>query len=301
MKARFFVPRSLRKRLPKKKWAPVRAESEPLKDSSLPASSIKKEPSVAKKSLEVNPSATATAKEATPQKAMADEPPLTNPFNLLAASTENVELSSRLRAFSNNFGIIGALWCTLSISALSVAPIDDVYKDTERIENISPESTAVLVHRRTTKLVVPTPKPPPDGRRRKPVLVKYFGMSEHLLEDIYMASWSASFFASAIGLGLSTVVSGIVASTAPAYVKIFVRRHSDILLAIPMCQALSSGCAGIGLSVGLDEARGEPVSFIGFAGTIGGAAVVGNATFKVLKGYKAYRAAGKLSAAPKQP
>ena len=225
---------------------------------------------------------------------LAEEPPLTNPFHLLAHATENIDLSSRLRAFSNNFAVIGALWCTLSITALTMAPIDDVYKNTGRVEAepvVGVSLSAMELRRRRTSVNVP----PPDTRIRKPVLVKYFGVPEQYLQDIYMACWSASFFTSAIGLGLSTVVAGIVAATAPAYVKIFVRRHSDILLALPLCQGMSSGFAAVGLSVGLDEARGEPVSWIGYLGTIAGGTIVGRSTLNVLRGYKASRAAGKLS------
>ena len=66
-------------------------------------------------------------------------------------------------------------------------------------------------------------------------------------------------------------------------------------MALPVCQGLSSGFAAVGLTVGLDEARGEPVSWIGYIGTIAGATIVGSSTLKVLRGYKASRAAGKLS------
>jgi hypothetical protein len=233
------------------------------------------------------------------------KPPSTNPFPSLTQATKDIDLSARLRSFSNNFSVIGALWCSLSMAALSMAPIDDVYKDTERIENAGcTEGSAVIVRRRTTIMIpkhMPAPRKAPGERRRTPVLVKYFGLNESLLEDIYMALWSASFFASAIGLGLSTVVAGIVASTAPGYIKIFVRRHSNIILAIPVFQAFSGAFAFAGLTVGLDEARGEPVSYIGYIGTIGGTAIIGKATFDVLKGYKAYRAAGKIISTPKQP
>lgn len=248
-----------------------------------------------------------SSKPAEKSKALAEEPPLTNPFPLLAHATENIDLSSRLRAFSNNFAVIGALWCTLSISALSFSPIDDVYKDTERIDNITPAQansnstylSAVRWRRATTRAVSPpepaSERPCGGQRKRPPILVKYFGIPETYLEDIYVACWSASFFTSAIGLGLSTVIAGIVAATAPAYIKIFVRRNSEILLALPVCQGLSSGFAAVGLSVGLDEARGEPISWIGYVGTVAGGAIVGSSTMKVLKGYKASRAAGKLS------
>ena len=185
-----------------------------------------------------------------------------------------------------------------------MAPIDDVYKDTERIENAGRTESGAVIVRRRTAIMLPREmqeRSPKKERRRTPVLVKYFGISEPLLEDIYMGLWSASFFASAIGLGLSTVVAGIVASTAPTYIKVFVRRHSNIILAIPAFQAFSGVAAFAGLTVGLDEARGEPVSYIGYVGTIGGTAIVGKATLDALKGYKAYRAAGKLISPPKQP
>lgn len=234
------------------------------------------------------------------------EPPLTNPFPLLAHATEHHDLASRLRAFSNTFAVIGALWCSLSIGALAQAPIDDVYKDTDRIDNLDPVQppksvlAAVRWRKATSRAAVENEanKKRTGPKRRPPVLVKYFGVPEEYLEDIYMACWAASFYTSAMGLALSTVVAGIVASTAPAYVKIFVRRHSDILMALPVCQALSSGFAGVGLAVGLDEARGEPLSWIGYIGTVAGGVVVGNSTLKVLKGYKASRAAGKLSTPP---
>ena len=75
-------------------------------------------------------------------------------------------------------------------------------------------------------------------------------------------------------------------------------RIFSILIALTICQGISSGFAAIGLTVGLDEARGEPVSWIGYIGSVGGAAVVGGAAFQVSKGYKASRAAGKVQIAP---
>lgn len=250
----------------------------------------------------------APLEEATAQAEKPKDPagdlPLTNPFPLLAHATEHHDLASRLRAFSNTFAVIGALWCSLSIGALAQAPIDDIYKDTDRIDNLDPVQppksvlAAVRWRKATSRAAVEAQQNQPKNKRRPPVLVKYFGVPEEYLEDIYMACWSASFYTSAIGLALSTVVAGIVASTAPAYVKIFVRRHSDILMALPVCQGLSSGFAGVGLAVGLDEARGEPLSWIGYIGTVAGGLVVGNSTLKVLRGYKASRAAGKLSTPP---
>lgn len=235
-----------------------------------------------------------TPPETETPKPVAEDPPLANPFHLLAHATENIDLSSRLRSYSNNLSIVGALWCTLSITALTMAPIDDVYKETRRMENTTAKTEGghtVIIQRRQTSINMP----PPDHRKRQPVLVKYFGIPEQYLEDIYMACWSASFFTSAIGLGLSTVVTGIVAATAPAFVKLFVRRHSDVLLAMPFCQALSSGFGAVGLTVGLDEARGEPVSWIGYIGTIAGAVILGGSTRKVLRGYKAARTSGRLN------
>lgn len=171
-----------------------------------------------------------------------------------------------------------------------MTPIEDVYKETERADGQQQQ------HQQQRKQTA-THDDGMDKRRshrRRPILVKYFGVPEPYLEDFYMAAWSCSFFSSAVGLGLSTVVAGLVASTAPSYIKIFVRRHSDILIALPICQGLSSGFAAIGLSVGLDEARGEPVSWIGYIGTIVATSVVGGSTFQVLKGYKASRKAGKV-------
>ena len=121
------------------------------------------------------------------------------------------------------------------------------------------------------------------------------GVPKDRLEDIYLASWAASFYTSGIGLGLSTLVAGIVAATAPAYVKIFVRRHSDILIALPIFQALSIGFAGAGLFIGLDDTRGEPVSWIGLVGTVAGGLIMGVSTSRVLWGYRAARTTGKLS------
>ena len=41
-----------------------------------------------------------------------------------------------------------------------------------------------------------------------------------------------------------------------------------MLLALPLLKGVSSGLAGVGLSVGIDEARRDPVAVIGYLGTI---------------------------------
>jgi hypothetical protein len=129
----------------------------------------------------------------------------------------------------------------------------------------------------------------------RPMLTRYLGLSRDQLEDFYIACWAASFYTSGVGLGLSTVVAGVVAATAPSYVKIFVRRHSDLLVALPACQAISGALAGLGLFVGLDEARGEPVSWIGVLGIYAWSVLLGGSTVRVLRDYKKARAAGKVS------
>ncbi|KAI2502663.1 hypothetical protein MHU86_11788 [Fragilaria crotonensis] len=209
-------------------------------------------------------------------------PPLWNPFPFLAHTTENIDLASRLRSYSNTFGIIGALMCTLSITALTMMPV----------ESIPDEGFAQIA---TTGSTPSTSRKLVKAREPSPILVKYFGVPKHHLEDAYIASWAASFYTSGIGLGLATLVAGIVAATAPAYVKIFVRRHSDILIALPIFQALSIGFAGVGLFLGLDETRGEPVSWIGLLGTAAGGGILTVSTARVLRGYHAARTAGKLS------
>jgi hypothetical protein len=204
------------------------------------------------------------------------EEPSSNPFPLLAHATENIDLSSRLRSYSNTFGIIGALMCTLSISALSMMPME---RPTKQDDSESDDETSIALS---------------QGAGR-PMLTRYLGLSRDQLEDLYIACWAASFYTSGVGLGLSTVVAGVVAATAPSYVKIFVRRHSDLLVALPVCQAVSGALAGIGLFVGLDEARGEPVSWIGVLGIYAWSVLLGGSTVRVLRDYKKARAAGKVS------
>ena len=211
-------------------------------------------------------------------------PPLWNPFPFLAHTTENIDLASRLRSYSNTFGIIGALMCTLSITALTMMPVESI-PDNDGFAHVAAASSTTSSSRKLVK-----------AREPSPILVKYFGVPKHHLEDAYIASWAASFYTSGIGLGLATLVAGIVAATAPAYVKIFVRRHSDILIALPIFQALSIGFAGVGLFVGLDDTRGEPVSWIGLLGTVAGGGILTLSTARVLRGYHAARTAGKLSA-----
>jgi hypothetical protein len=215
-------------------------------------------------------------------------PPLLNPFPFLAHTTENIDLASRLRSYSNTFGIIGALMCTLSITALTMMPVESI-PEQQGFDHVTTAASTTS----SRKLV--------KAREPSPILVKYLGIPKHHLEDAYIASWAASFYTSGIGLGLATLVAGIVAATAPAYVKIFVRRHSDILIALPIFQALSIGFAGVGLFLGLDDTRGEPVSWIGLLGTVAGGGILTVSTARVLRGYHAARTAGKLSAAPVVP
>jgi hypothetical protein len=204
------------------------------------------------------------------------EEPSSNPFPLLAHATENIDLSSRLRSYSNTFGIIGALMCTLSISALSMMPMERPTKQ----DDAGNDDETTIAH---------------SQRVGRPMLTRYLGLSRDQLEDLYIACWAASFYTSGVGLGLSTVVAGVVAATAPSYVKIFVRRHSDLLVALPACQAISGALAGLGLFVGLDEARGEPVSWIGVLGIYAWSVLLGGSTVRVLRDYKKARAAGKVS------
>ena len=217
----------------------------------------------------------ATEGEAAKQTVKIEEPS-NNPFPLLAHATENIDLSSRLRSYSNTFGIIGALMCSLSISALSMMPMERPKKQNDSDSN---DRNKTLIKKGAGQ----------------PVLVKYLGLSRDQLEDLYIAFWAASFYTSGVGLGLSTIVAGVVAATAPSYVKIFVRRHSDLLVALPISQAISGGFAGLGLFVGLDEARGEPVSWIGVLGVYAWSILLGASTMRVLKDYQKARAAGKVS------
>jgi hypothetical protein len=226
----------------------------------------------------VTTTAPAAEGEATKQQTTKIEEPSNNPFPLLAHATENIDLSSRLRSYSNTFGIIGALMCSLSISALSMMPMERRPKKQNDADN-NDETNKTLIKKGAGQ----------------PMLVTYLGLTRDQLEDLYITFWAASFYTSGVGLGLSTVVAGVVAATAPSYVKIFVRRHSDLLVALPICQAISGGFAGLGLFVGLDEARGEPVSWIGILGVYAWSVLLGGSTVRVLKDYKKARAAGKVS------
>lgn len=254
-----------------------------------------------------------TSSDPTKHQIHAAAPPLLNPFPFLAHATENIDLASRLRSYSNTFGIIGALMCTLSITALTMMPVeaipdDSTYYRHQHQQKQDDETSSAIGAASATSQVAPNsvPLPPKPTTRTQtqtmtkkrepsPILVKYLGFPKDLLEDFYIASWAASFYTSGIGLGLATLVAGIVAATAPSYVKIFVRRHSDILIALPIFQALSIGFAGVGLFLGLDESRGEPVSWIGLIGTAAGGAILTASTWRVLRGYHAARTAGKLS------
>ena len=200
--------------------------------------------------------------------------------------------------------------CTLSITALTMMPVEAIPDDSkyhhqhqqQQGDETSAATTtggaATQTATNNSVSISPTPTRKQimmKKREPSPILVKYLGFPKDLLEDFYIASWAASFYTSGIGLGLATLVAGIVAATAPSYVKIFVRRHSDILIALPIFQALSIGFAGVGLFLGLDESRGEPVSWIGLIGTAAGGGILTTATWRVLRGYHAARTAGKLS------
>jgi hypothetical protein len=54
-------------------------------------------------------------------------PSIWNLFPFLVHMTEPADLSLRLRSYSNTFGIIGALLCTLSITALTMMPISSEF------------------------------------------------------------------------------------------------------------------------------------------------------------------------------
>ena len=77
--------------------------------------------------------AAAAAEESSKSGDSVHPPPLLNPFPLLAHATENIDLASRLRSYSNTFGIIGALMCTLSITALTMMPVESEEGLTEKM------------------------------------------------------------------------------------------------------------------------------------------------------------------------
>jgi hypothetical protein len=125
-------------------------------------------------------------------------------------------------------------------------------------------------------------------------LVKYFGFPREFLEDVYIASWAAAFYTSVTALGLSGLVAATVAATAPSYIKIFVRRHSGILVLLPVLSSLSMGFSSLGLMIGLDETRGTPISWIGVVGTIFGGSLLLGSTVQVLRCYRATQVSGKF-------
>jgi hypothetical protein len=217
----------------------------------------------------------------------------------------NTDLSLRLPSYSNTFGIIGALLCTLSITALTMMPVELDFESEDHFNNLSSSSSLSLSsssnHRRVTILtqrrsLLPFPSNQSQRRSCSPtlLLVKYLGISKHYLEDVYIASWAAAFYTSVTALGLSGLVAATVAATAPSYIKIFVRRHSGILVLLPVLSSLSMGFSSLGLMVGLDETRGTPISWIGVIGTLFGRSLLLGSTVQVLRCYRATRMSGKF-------
>jgi len=108
-----------------------------------------------------NEATAAAAEESSKSGDSAHPPPLLNPFPLLAHATDNIDLASRLRSYSNIFGIIGALMCTLSITALTMMPV-------ESEEGLSEKNEAAATTR----------------KKREPssILVKYLGVPKDRLQ-----------------------------------------------------------------------------------------------------------------------
>ena len=214
-----------------------------------------------------------------------------NPWIDMADVTDDDILAFKVESVTRTFGVVAALMCSLSAAALAVMPAsapteDEDLNDEEALftnmrelshnnnhDSIRQEEETILesilqhlMNVMNTNHVAGTS------------LLVSWGVPAKQLSDIYSACCAASFYSSVCAMGLSAVLNAWLGCTPAGGTKHFVRYHSLVICSIPGFLAISTGLAGVALFIGLDRAKGTPISYIGLGGTLLGGIMIGSAT-----------------------
>ena len=213
---------------------------------------------------------------------------------MAVVTTDDTLLSFKVESVTRTFGVVAALMCSLSAASLVVIPSasmddddDDEYEreaiatpvattsDSEIISDMeaSPTTTAKTTTTTTTRSAS-------THVSKSSLLVHWVGLSPKTTHDWYTASCAGAFYSSVCAMGLSAVINAWLAATPVGCTRQFVQYHSWMICSIPGFLAISTGLAGVSLFIGLDRAKGTPISYIGLGGTVLGGVIIGSATVR---------------------
>ena len=210
-----------------------------------------------------------------------------NPWPGLASCTGGEELARRVETYATTFGIVSALMCGLSAAALAATPVRS--EEPGQRQQVQCTGAEEQEGRARAQAAVPHARS----------LLIGCGVPPALLEDLYIGACASSFYSGMCGLGLSTVALAWNAVTPAQGAAAFVVRHSRMLVGIPFFTAASVGLSGAAMFVGVDLARGRPLSYIGLGGTAAAGLMVFGATGRGMQG--AHRAIATARAGLRPP
>jgi len=191
-----------------------------------------------------------------------------NPWvDLANVTTDNTLLSFKIDSVTRTFGVVAALMSSLSAAALTVTPAADDKGEDKEI-TISPTTRGLIEHVAYTNHVAGTS------------LLVSWGISARDTHDMYVSCCAGSFYSSVCAMGLSAVINAWLAATPLCGTRYFLYYHSVMICCIPGLLAFSTGLSGVALFIGLDRAKGTPISYIGLGGTFIGGVFMGSATVR---------------------
>eukprot|EP00656_Telonema_subtile_P054367 TRINITY_DN8115_c0_g1_i2.p1 TRINITY_DN8115_c0_g1~~TRINITY_DN8115_c0_g1_i2.p1 ORF type:complete len:211 (+),score=33.61 TRINITY_DN8115_c0_g1_i2:133-765(+) len=174
-----------------------------------------------------------------------------NPWPEVARIVDDAVLSCRVESYATTFGIISALMCSISITAL-------LTEFPDRSEDVEP------------------------GREPSSLLEQWCGVSRTQAVEAYRGAMAGSFYLGLCGIGASTV-SLAWCCLHPGCMSTFVTTNAAILLSIPFFSASAVGLNALAVWVALDISGSRAVSYVGLAGTLVSGSLVLVATGRAMR------------------
>jgi hypothetical protein len=177
-----------------------------------------------------------------------------NPWSDLAVLIPPAELSQRVFAYTQLWGVLSTIMCTASVTTLLGFPH---VPDPQHLV-----VAAAAVHDCSTNNNDPTNQNTNHNNNDEPgePLLAIF-IPKAKLHDFYIGTSLLSFFSGGIALGVATVTN-ITGFLVPAeFLGLFVQRHSLLLGSLPGLTVISGGLLGMSVVTGVDLSdRGGPLS-----------------------------------------
>jgi hypothetical protein len=172
-----------------------------------------------------------------------------NPWSDLAVLIPPAELSQRVFAYTQLWGVLSTIMCTASVTTLLGFPH-------------VPDPQHLVAHDCNSSHKNEQTNPTTNHNNHEPgePLLALF-IPKTKLHDFYIGTSLLSFFSGGIALGVATVTN-ITGFLVPAeFLGLFVQRHSLLLGSLPGLTVISGGLLGMSVVTGVDLSdRGGPLS-----------------------------------------